>query len=347
MLQFDESKLNSLAVHHVGNKTLDEGVRYSQELVNINDEHLVKIVYRYFLTSFSGKELYHFSNDVGLEQNEVFVLAKRIFESPDEIFQHSKTVSLHLYNCSKHPKVKKGELYVSYFQDILIDDEITDAVGIFKSETKDDFIKVDINNSSQTVNYHEGVNVNKLDKGCLILNLDKEQGYRVCINDNITKSSEVQYWKDDFLQLQSLNNDYNQTNNFLGITKRFLTKQITNDVDISKSEQIDLLNKSVDYFKTHESFDKADFEKEVLSNDKVIESFRSFDETYRTENEIELTDNFEISPQAVKKQARAFKRVLKLDENFDILIKGDKDLIEKGIEEDGRKYYKIYYDEEK
>ena len=79
----------------------------------------------------------------------------------------------------------------------------------------------------------------------------------------------------------------------------------------------------------------------------LIESFQKFNQTYRQENEVELADNFKISSQAVKKQSRIFKSVLKLDRNFDIYIHGDKNLIEKGTEKDGRKYYKIYYQEEK
>ena len=39
--------------------------------------------------------------------------------------------------------------------------------------------------------------------------------------------------------------------------------------------------------------------------------------------------------------------MLKLDKNFHIYIHGDKDLIEKGYDQTtGKKYYKIYYDEE-
>jgi len=55
---------------------------------------------------------------------------------------------------------------------------------------------------------------------------------------------------------------------------------------------------------------------------------------------------FEISNKAVKKQARVFKSVLKLDKNFHIYIHGDKKLIERGTDEVGRKFYKIYYEEE-
>ena len=60
----------------------------------------------------------------------------------------------------------------------------------------------------------------------------------------------------------------------------------------------------------------------------------------------QFNDIFAISPHAVKKQARVFKSVLKLDKNFHIYIHGDRSLIERGTEKDGRKFYKIYYREE-
>jgi hypothetical protein len=58
------------------------------------------------------------------------------------------------------------------------------------------------------------------------------------------------------------------------------------------------------------------------------------------------SQEFEIDNKAVKKQAKIFKSVLKLDKNFHIYIHGNRNLIEKGIDEDGRKYYKIFFESE-
>ena len=185
-----------------------------------------------------------------------------------------------------------------------------------------------------------------MDKGCIILNTDQESGFRVLIIDSSNKSAEAQYWKDDFLKVKTVANEFHQTNQFLGIAKNFVTKQLSEEFEVTKADQIDLLNRSVEYFKTHEAFNQNQFEKEVFKDSEIINSFRNFDNNYRQENEIELTDSFDISPQAVKKQARIFKSVLKLDENFHIYIHGNKDLIEQGVDKDGRKYYKIYYEEE-
>jgi len=132
----------------------------------------------------------------------------------------------------------------------------------------------------------------------------------------------------------------------LTLTKDYITSQFQNDFEVTKADQIDFLNRSVDYFKKHETFEKQEFEKEVFGDNDVIESFKKFDQVYQRENEIVLTDSFEISEKAVKKQARAFKSVLKLDKNFHIYIHGNRDLIEQGVDSNGRKYYKIYYEEE-
>ena len=102
----------------------------------------------------------------------------------------------------------------------------------------------------------------------------------------------------------------------------------------------------MDFFKTHDTFDKEEFEQEVLQQKNIIQSFSRFDERYKLENRIEIEDHFEISSQALKKQEKVFKSVIKLDKNFHIYIHGDRDLIEHGIEKDGRKFYKIYYNDE-
>ena len=84
----------------------------------------------------------------------------------------------------------------------------------------------------------------------------------------------------------------------------------------------------------------------MLHHEALIESFQNYNEKYAKENEIELVDGFDISAQAVKKQARVFKSVLKLDKNFHVYIHGNRELIEQGVDADGRKYYKLYFENE-
>ena len=245
-----------------------------------------------------------------------------------------------------HPQIKSGDLFLAFFSNIEINSSLVNGFGIFKSENRQPFLKLDKKSNDFFLNYEDGINIEKLDKGCLVLNVDLEEGLKVCMVDKTSKSSEAQYWKETFLNISPIKDEYHYTKDFLSITKNFVTKQLSEDFEVTKADQIDLLNRSVEYFKTHEAFDKKEFEQEVFQDAGIIDSFRNFDTNYRSENEIELTDNFDISQQAVKKQARVFKSVLKLDKNFHIYIHGNRELIEQGVDEKGRKYYKIYYENE-
>ncbi|MCT4647632.1 MAG: nucleoid-associated protein [Carboxylicivirga sp.] len=346
MLYNEYIKIKNLVLHNVGNKLNQDPLFLSKSHIEF-DEELELTLSHYFLSHFKQDESYHFFHDSELELNETYLYVSRIFDNPNTLLEESKNLAKHLYNQSTHPKIKGGEFHVVYFKDCILDGVTLDAIGLFKSENKNVFLEIEKISSGFEIESKKGIDINKLDKGCLVFNTQKDNGFLLYAIDSVNRGSEAQYWVDDFLKITPVKNEYNQTNNFLGITKQFLTKQLVNEMELPKSEQIDLLNRSVDYFKTHESFKKEEFEKDVFRNDKIIESFRSFDETYRKENEIEVTDKFDISTKAVKKQTRAFKRVLKLDENFDIHIKGNKELIEKGVDNNGRKFYKIYYNEEK
>jgi hypothetical protein len=207
-------------------------------------------------------------------------------------------------------------------------------------------LKLNKKSKEFSLKYDDGINVDKLDKGCLIFNIENENGYKLCVVDKSNRSHEARYWIDFFLKVVPIKTNFHQTNQFLGITKQFITKQLAEDFEFSKADKIDLLNRSVDYFKNHETFDKSEFEESVFGDNSVVESFRKFDQAYRQESELELSDSFIISEQAVKRQARVFKNVLKLDKNFHIYIHGNKELIQQGTDENGRKYYKIYYETE-
>jgi hypothetical protein len=118
------------------------------------------------------------------------------------------------------------------------------------------------------------------------------------------------------------------------------------EFEVTRTDQIDYLNRSIGYFKSNEQFNEEEFKKDVFNSPEVIRSFEGYKKTYEDASDFNLSSEFEISSPAVKKQSRVFKSVLKLDRNFHIYVHGNRELIEKGVEEDGRKFYKIYYTEE-
>ena len=270
-----------------------------------------------------------------------------IFREPAEFYELSLKIAAHLFEVSVHPKIKPGEIYVTVFSNILIDDRSVNAIGLFKAETKTLFADLIPSLDDLDLQLKEGVELSRLDKGCLILDQEEQQGYELMIFDANGKGEEALYWKDKFLSVMIRQNEFLHTHGFLSMTKNYVTQHMPDEFEVSKTEQIDILNRSMDYFKTHGNFNKSEFEDEVLHHEDLINSFRKYDENYRKANELDQLSEFEISPQAVKKQARVFKSVIKLDKNFHIYIHGDRQLIEKGYDDGLQKhYYKIYFEQE-
>ncbi len=347
MVNYGNCDINLVSVHQVGNKTNGEALVTSKSLLDISDMTLRELLLKFFTQPFVNSEFYNFtfSND-DFTLNPLYGFALQIFNNQSEFHKHSINIAKHLYEMSIHPQIKSGDIFIAYITNVQMEGELTEALGIFKSENKQSFLKLDALPDDFVLQYDDGINIDKLDKGCLIFNVNKEQGFKICIVDKSNRLTEAQFWKDSFLMLKPCSDEYHYTKDFLTLTKNFITKQLPSDIEVDKAEQIDFLNRSVEYFKTHDSFSKNEFEAEVFQDKNVIKSFREFDDLYRDENKIELLDTFEISPQAVKKQSKVFKSVLKLDKNFHIYIHGNRELIERGIDNDGRKYYKIYYNSE-
>jgi len=344
-VDFTQIELDNLITHHVGSPHLEEDLVLSQEVSQLSTE-TESYLLRYFILPFKTEEFFKFSHSVEIGMNEVYNLTQKIFANPDELINCSQSLAKLLFQHSTHPKIKAGEFNAALFSNIVIDNKVVNALGLFKSETETPFIEMQQQKGHFNIQHQYGFELKNIDKGCLIFDIDQESGYKLLIIDHANKGNEALYWREDFLQVATITSEFHHTKQFLDITKNFVTQKMSEEFEVSKTDQIDLLNRSVSYFKTHEKFEKEDFEEEVLQQDDIINSFRSFDRSYRAENDIEVEDSFDISATAVKKQAKIFKSVLKLDKNFHIYIHGNKNLIEKGEDETGRKFYKIYFNEE-
>lgn len=345
MLNFTNAKILKTIIHFVGNKNSSENILLSENIIKI-DKDIEAILLTAFVSPFKNAESNDFDHAVNIKHNIMFDLCKNIFKNPELNFvQTSKDITKVLYDCSTHHNIKSGELCIIYFSQVIYNDISTNAIGIFKSENKESFLRYYQKGNGYDIVKDQGVNLNKIDKGCLIIDTNNELNYSVLSIDNSHNNS-IQYWKEDFLNIKPSLDGYHFTKDFLSLTKDFVSKQFPEEFEITKTDQIDYLNKSVEYFKSNTIFNRQEFEKEIFHDKNVINSFRTFSDKFHPNTELDLIENFEISPQAVKRQAKFFKNILKLDKNFHIYIHGDKELIEHGVEKDGRKFYKIYYNNE-
>ncbi|NGM63670.1 nucleoid-associated protein [Sphingobacterium sp. SGR-19] len=350
MFFHQDATFEQLAIHRVGNKAQDEFYVLSDTPVDISqDEVLPDLLMQYFMKPFSkANEVYRFyhPND-DLQLNEIYYFAKQYFDGKMAFHDMSQQLAKHLYEVSEHPKIKAGEVYVVALKNVQLEGEEHDAIGIFKSENKEAYLKVYPNAGGFDLDYEqEAININKLDKGVVIVKTEEEEGYKVLVVDQ-TNQSEAVYWKDDFLKIKARNDSFQQTGNLLKVYKNFVNDKLDEAFELENADKIDLLNRSMNYFKTKETFDQGEFEEEVIGNPQAASLFKEYQENFAEEFDTPFQPNFEIASPAVKKMAASYKSVLKLDKNFHIYVHGKRDYIESGFDEErGLNYYKLYFETE-
>lgn len=347
MINHSQSQLEELWIHYIGNASQDEGIQYCKQSIAIQNIEVDQILKSYFFENFKEPEFYAFDFfDGNVDLNPVYNHARQIFMEPDTLGDQSISIVKYLYENSKHPNIKSGDVFVAYVKDILIDDEVVDGICIFKSENKEPFLNIEKQGQTYHVNPNEGINPGKIDKACIIFNSEEKDGYKLCALDHSNKSKEAQFWKEKFLNIKHRADDYHHTKNYIQATKAFVTERMRPLYEIDKTQEAEIMNHSLDFLKNEENLSQAEFDERVFKSPDVVNEFQLFKLDYQQEKGLELADNFGVHPAAVKNQSKVFKSVLKLDKNFHVYIHGNRNLIEKGSESDGRKFYKIYYEEE-
>lgn len=345
MYFLNNATFQGVVLHYVGNKQNGDALRFSKASLKL-DEDTGELLKTYFLSKIKSQELFQFTHASDLDLNEVYTYISAIFDNPESLVEQSQHLAKFLYEQCTHPKIKSGEFYVVYFKDCVINKKGVDAVGLFKSENKETFLKVYPQGDNFEMQPQEGININKLDKGCLIFNSQREEGYIAAVVDNTNRVSEAQYWVDDFLQLKVCEDAYFQTSNTMEMYKNYVTQQLPEEFEMNRVDQADLLNRTMDFFKNKEQFAMEEFTREILQQPEVIDSFDAYRTYYQSERDVNIAEDFSISESAVKKQQRVYKSVIKLDKNFHIYVHGDRSKIEHGEDYKG-KFYKIYFDNEK
>ncbi len=341
--------LTKIIVHKVGNKINQENIFLSSEELQL-EEDMKELLTDFFLKSFKSEEQFQFYSDSYLANNVVYGAVSEIFEDQNKFQWESETIAKHLYEIAENPRVQGGELFVCYFEGEPLENsdnkgEKIDFIGIFKTEKKEPFLKIHPKNDNYELEKDFGIGLSKLDKGALIYNNGKETGYAVSVIDN-NKNGDEYYWFEDFLKVKQRDDDYFHTQETLQVYKDYVIKQLPQEFEVSKADQADFLNKSLNFFKEKEQFDFEEFTNEVLADKNVIESFVNYKTDYEQEMQVSISEEFPINTSAVKKNQRHFKSVIKLDKNFHIYVHGDRKMIETGQDEKG-KYYRLYFEEEK
>lgn len=335
-----------MIVHHVGNKSNGEGVGFSDgelDFASIEPE-LLKLIEH----SFNLNDLYHFFYEGSVALNPIFSFTKEIFDDPGEITAQSRHIAKILYDCSTHPKVKPGELSVIYISGYELEGEAVDALAIIKSETRQSVLQLDRTQDGFVVSMNDAINLSKVEKGCIIFNVDEEEGYRIAIVDNSSSSGDAKYWKDSFLHVASYNGAHHQTSSLINIATEFISETVAGDTNLTSVEKAMIANRSKQVLTDSEqdtiTFDE--YSHAVFKDSRLEDKFAQYVEENAPLELAEL-GTISVERKAVNKR-RSRISTIHLDDNFDILIRGGDDHIIRGYDENaGMNYYTLYFEKER
>ncbi|UJH92203.1 nucleoid-associated protein [Antarcticibacterium sp. 1MA-6-2] len=345
MINLYNAQIESLSIHRVGNKSRNENIFLSAEPFQLNDE-IMPLIKEYFLKPFREKEenYYQFFNETDLEFNELYNLANQIFDSPENVHEVSKKINTLLFEQSAHPHIKSGEVYIVYFENMLLDNEKVSAIGIFKSELKHDFLQFQEKGSILEMIIQQGINLNKLDKGAIIFNKNRAEGYKILSVDS--NKYDTKYWLENFLGVDVLADDNFYTKKYLKFCQNFAKDVVLPAED--KKEEVMFMNRSVDYFAKNDSFEETNFLNSVLDNPDLIPEFKNYKTEKAPKYKIEDLTEFPIANTAVTAARKSIKNVINLDTNIQIKLdfinpESAQKFVEKGWDEEKQMYYYLVY----
>ena len=345
MIFGDSARIKKCVIHKVGNK-LEDDLVISKELMTVSDEVEAMLIH-YIFNGFKAKEYYNLYAEDDLMGNNVYSAVASIFDNNDTFYDQSVALARYLYSVSEMPKVKSGRLLVVHLENCLVDGKSMEGIGLFKIESSVKYMKLSLNDDNYGVEFDEGIALDKMDKGCIIFNSEREKGFWVAVSESIRKTADAEYWIDMFLNAQQREDEYFQTQNVMALCKSFVTEHLPEEFEVTKADQASILSKSVQFFKENDTFDMDSFAQEIMPDSQIIESFKTYKDAFEQETEMKIEDNFEISETAVKKQSKNFKSVIKLDKNFHVYVHGDTKFIEKGFDDGvNMNYYRLYFNDE-
>lgn len=328
--------IKKATIQMVGNKTRGDGFSSALVLADVTDssEFLSKLIEK----SFTMDDLKCFTYIDSVELNPVFKFVSRMFDDNEDFLKQSVNIATFLYDQSIHPNIRSGELYV-----LLIDCEykknIVEAVAILKSEKKDPFLTTDNDGREISVRTIYGTGLKGLDKGCLVLNMERENGYVVGTIDNINNGSDAQYWTDSFLHVTARDDDYHQTVKLMDMCTGFV-QQLKEQSEV---DSVIAAKKTAELLKTGETVQVDDLADLLCQNEEQKQAFDTYRQSFEEEHG-SFADEISVVSKAASRKPVSRMNVLKLGNDFEVKVLNPDADIESGVDEvSGKRYYTLYY----
>ena len=327
--------IKAAVVQRVGNKSNEDGVSFSDSLCQLDgvEEYLLGVINASF--KFDDWRQFYYIDD--LELNPAYRFVSKIFENESAIIKQANNLARHLYEQSIHPNIKIGEFYVVLLEGCEVDGVETNAIGLFKSELHETVLTVKMENNRLVLTPEIGMSLKKLEKGCIVFNVEKDKGYKVVVVDNSVSSKDAHYWVDNFLHVRNCDDDYHQTERLTEMCKKFVEK-------VSEQSAVDgaiIAKKATELLKSEEKLTVDNLPELLCQNDEQKAEFAAYRKSFEEENGA-LNDEVVLVKKAVNYKPVTRMNTLRVGDEFDVKVLNPEARMEQGSDDKG-KFWKLYY----
>ena len=348
MIKRNRASIPKLIIHKIGNKFNDTRNVFSESPV-LFDEDSYQLMLPYLLKPFANvTERFKFAHHADISLNEINSYSKRLFEDEESFVEVSENIVKHLYEQSNSAQIKTGDVIVALFEDVEYKEILTKAIGIFKIESKTDFFQTYMEGNSLDIAVQKGISTKKIDKGCLIVNHQDDEGMAVLSVDN--NNYDAQYWTRNFLNVKYAEDSNHHTLTYIDLCREFSSEVLK--PEYSTQEHSHFLAKTIDFLKENDTVNIHDFKDEVFELEDQKDLFDTYKKNFESERDVVVRNQFHVSELVVKKQKQKIRTEIKLDTNIQIKLDveapdASADYLELGYDEEKKmKYYKVYFNEE-
>lgn len=338
-MELRDAYIDEIACHHFSvdpSRCVENTVLMSISELDMN------ALKAFFITPFSSiKTEFYFSHPVGLSYNVVYQTALKMVQKED-FLKCSQDIFRYLQSVSTLPTIKDGDVFVARISDILIGNTFYDGVAIIKIERKTDFIET---YSDERGGIHfsikKGFTSNRIDKACLIVFTDEEPK---CFM--IDTSNETKYWRQDFLGVIPKTNSYSQSKAAIQVFQSFIKEELSARVEITKGEQVDLLNQWIEQVKASDCIQLNKVVENVIQDDHIRDMFTEYCRAFEEREGIIISGHIDVDRRVISLPGK--ERKIKLDDTVEITLLKTGKFMERGYDETNRmNYYKFFFERER
>lgn len=348
-LGLDEARIAGLVLAKVGNPSRDEPLQTSKKVLKVEEADqalLTAIFLRPFRSlGMQGQRFHHHSS---LEKHELNGCAAAVFGEDDGLLEKGCEIAQRLYSKSGHPNIKSGDLCMALLEGIEVEGERKRALCILKSESVTPFLSILTKDGDLQLSTEQGINPEKIDKGCLVVDHFAGKGYYVLTFDRA--GNESRFWVRDFLGVMPIVDPSLMTKKVAEMAMAAVTSDGGEADDDSPPWEVNTPAKeALSYFDGKKKFSLQEFEEQALRTPAAKARFAAERKRLEEEEGVKVDDAFDISKRDVAKARKGMKSMMKLDTGVEIKLKPKvvdrpEAVLEKGYDaEKGMKFIKVFY----